>query len=92
MVLNRADDPYTYWHHVDCFLKDLESLDASGVTAEELFGFTNLKKEDKEELKTKFIPPLKQAKKGYVCPEGYYNTSNLLCGRGLGQAQSSLDS
>ncbi len=55
------------WHHVDCFLENLESLDASGVTAEELSGFTKLKKETKDELKTKFIPQVKQAKKGCVC-------------------------
>ena len=42
------------WHHVDCFLEALAELDADGVTAEELSGFTKLKKEDKGELKEKF--------------------------------------
>ena len=42
------------WHHVDCFLDALEELDAEGVSAEELSGFTKLKKEDKDELKEKF--------------------------------------
>lgn len=42
------------WHHVDCFLDSLEELDAEGVSAEEVSGFTKLKKEDKDELKEKF--------------------------------------
>lgn len=42
------------WHHVDCFLDALADLDAEGVTAGELSGFTKLKKEDKDDLKEKF--------------------------------------
>ena len=49
------------WHHVDCFLDNLDSLDAVGVAPEELSGFTKLKKEGKE---GKFIAKVGQVKKG----------------------------
>ena len=42
------------WHHVDCFVENMADLDAEGVSAEELSGFTKLKKDDKDELKKKF--------------------------------------
>ena len=42
------------WHHVDCFLENLSSLDAEGVAPEELSGFVKLKQEGKDELKEKF--------------------------------------
>ena len=51
------------WHHVDCFIDNLSSLDAVGVTPEELSGFTKLKKEGKEEVKEKFIAKVGQLKK-----------------------------
>ncbi len=41
------------WHHVDCFSDNLDDLDAVGVAADELSGFTKLKKEDKDELLVK---------------------------------------
>ena len=36
------------WHHLECFLERLQELEAEGVSAEELSGFTKLKKPDKE--------------------------------------------
>lgn len=42
------------WHHVACFLERATELDAEGLAAEELGGFSKLKKEDQKELKTKF--------------------------------------
>ena len=54
------------WHHVDCFLDALESLDAMGVGPEELSGFTKLKPEVKEELKEKFISKVGHIKTGCV--------------------------
>ena len=42
------------WHHLGCFLERLEELEAEGVTAEELSGFTKLKKVDKEIVAKKF--------------------------------------
>ena len=60
------------WHHVDCFLEALSELDAEGVTAEELSGFTKLKKEDKDELKGKFA-----AKSGGAAKAGYVPHSTL---------------
>ena len=63
------------WHHVNCFLEDLAELDAEGVTAEELSGFTKLKKEDKDELKEKF-----SAKGGGAAKAaGYETCADLLC-------------
>ncbi|XP_064402675.1 poly [ADP-ribose] polymerase 1-like isoform X3 [Halichondria panicea] len=44
------------WHHVDCFSDNLDDLDAVGVAADELSGFTKLKKEDKDELLLKLKP------------------------------------
>ena len=44
-----------HWHHIDCFLELLPSLEAEGVAADELSGFTKLKKPDKDELKKKFV-------------------------------------
>ncbi len=41
------------WHHVECFLERLEELDAVGLAAEELTGFSKLKKADKDELSSK---------------------------------------
>lgn len=46
--------PIPEWHHVECFLENRESLDAASVKAEELTGFSKLKKADKDELKQKF--------------------------------------
>lgn len=57
------------WHHVDCFLENLNSLDASGVAPEELSGFVKLTKEEKDELKQKFIAKVGQVKKGWVIVE-----------------------
>lgn len=54
------------WHHVDCFLDNLNSLDAEGVAPEELSGFTKLNPEGKDELKEKFISKVGPAKKGWV--------------------------
>ena len=57
------------WHHVDCFLDNLDELDAVGVVADELSGFTKLKKEDKDDLKTRFKSKgggTKEKKKGLV--------------------------
>lgn len=42
------------WHHVTCFLEQAAELDAEGVDAEELGGFSKLKKEDQKELKGRF--------------------------------------
>lgn len=42
------------WHHVACFLERVEELEAVGVAAEELSGFSKLKKEDQKELKSVF--------------------------------------
>ena len=52
------------WHHIDCFLENLSSLDAVGVAPEELSGFAKLKKEGKEEVREKFIAKVGQVKKG----------------------------
>ncbi len=52
------------WHHVDCFLDNMDDLDAVGVTADELSGFTKLKKEDKDELLSKLKPKDAPKKKG----------------------------
>lgn len=52
------------WHHVDCFLENLASLEAEGVSPDELSGFAKLKKEGKDELKQKFISKVGQIKKG----------------------------
>lgn len=43
------------WHHVTCFLERAAEIDADGVAAEELAGFSKLKKEDQKELKSKFL-------------------------------------
>ena len=51
------------WHHVDCFLDNLSSLDAMGVAPEELSGFAKLKKDGKEEVKSKFVAKVGQVKK-----------------------------
>lgn len=42
------------WHHVTCFLEQATALGAEGVAADELSGFSKLKKEDQKELKSKF--------------------------------------
>ena len=52
------------WHHVDCFLDALADLDAEGVAATELSGFTKLKKEDKDDLKEKFTAKEDTSAKG----------------------------
>jgi hypothetical protein len=52
------------WHHVDCFLDNLSSLDADGVTVDELSGYVKLKKEGKDELKEKFVSKVGPVKKG----------------------------
>ena len=43
------------WHHVECFLDNLSSLEAEGVGPESLSGFTKLKTEDKDGLKKQFV-------------------------------------
>lgn len=48
------------WHHVTCFLERAAELEAEGVLAEELSGFSKLKKEDQKELKTSFPGPGKK--------------------------------
>ena len=48
------------WHHVMCFLERLSELEAEGVTAEELSGFTKLKKDDQKDLKKKLVGPGKK--------------------------------
>lgn len=55
-----------WWHHIDCFLENRESLEVDySVTAESFSGFTNLKKEDKDLLKSKLgTVKLKKAGKG----------------------------
>ncbi|CAH3168473.1 unnamed protein product, partial [Porites evermanni] len=46
--------PIPWWHHVECFIENRESLGVeSSVTAESFTGFSNLKKEDKDLLKGK---------------------------------------
>ena len=46
--------PIPWWHHVECFIENRESLGVeSSVTAESFTGFSNLKKEDKDLLKSK---------------------------------------
>ena len=50
------------WHHVACFLERAAELEAEGLSAEELSGFTKLKKEDQKDLKAKF--PGADKKKG----------------------------
>ena len=62
------------WHHVECFLEALTELDADGVTAEELSGFTKLKKEDKGELKEKF-----SAKDGGAGKTAGYDVIHVSC-------------
>lgn len=52
------------WHHVDCFLDNLSSLDAVGVAPEELSGFIKLDKDGKEEVKKKFVAKVGKPKKG----------------------------
>ena len=52
------------WHHVDCFLENLASLGAEGVSPDELSGFTKLKKDGKDEIRKKFIAKVGRAKKG----------------------------
>jgi hypothetical protein len=39
------------WHHLTCFLERAAELEAEGVAAEELSGFSKLKKEDQKELR-----------------------------------------
>ena len=49
-----AGVPIPWWHHVDCFIENRASLEVeSTVTAESFSGFTKLKKEDKDLLKSK---------------------------------------
>ena len=49
-----AGVPIPWWHHVECFIENRESLGVeSSVTAESFTGFSNLKKEDKDLLKSK---------------------------------------
>lgn len=58
------------WHHVDCFLDNLDSLEAEGVAPEELSGFIKLDKDGKDELKKKFKAKLGKPKKGWVMETG----------------------
>jgi len=49
-----AGIPIPWWHHVDCFMENRESLGVeSSLTAESFTGFSKLKKEDKDQLKSK---------------------------------------
>ena len=48
------------WHHVSCFLERAVELEAEGVAAEELSGFSKLKKEDQKEFKGKLPGPGKK--------------------------------
>lgn len=49
-----AGIPIPWWHHVDCFIENRASLEVEPtVTAESFSGFTKLKKEDKDLLKSK---------------------------------------
>ena len=49
-----AGVPIPWWHHIDCFIENKASLEVeSTVTAESFSGFTKLKKEDKDLLKSK---------------------------------------
>ena len=49
-----AGVPIPWWHHVDCFIENRASLEVeSTVMAESFSGFTKLKKEDKDLLKSK---------------------------------------
>ena len=41
------------WHHVDCFIQAMSHLGVSNITANNLTGFTKLKKPDKEMLAQK---------------------------------------
>lgn len=52
-----------HWHHVTCFLERLEELGAEDVGAEELSGFSKLKKGDQKELKAKFTSGKKKGGK-----------------------------
>lgn len=52
------------WYHVDCFLDNLDSLDAEGVTPDVLSGFVKLNAKGKAELKEKFTSKLGPVKKG----------------------------
>ena len=51
------------WHHVSCFLECREEVGAEGVGADELSGFSRLKKEDQQLLKGQFGGPKKKAGK-----------------------------
>ena len=51
------------WHHVACFMERLAELEAEGVSAQELSGFSKLKKEDQKELKSKLCGPGKKSGK-----------------------------
>lgn len=60
-----AGVPIPWWHHVDCFVKSRESLSVdAAVTAESFSGFTKLKKEDKDLLKSKLGSGGKKKGKG----------------------------
>ena len=49
-----AGVPIPWWHHVECFIENRESLGVeSSITAESFTGFSKLKKEDKDLLKSK---------------------------------------
>lgn len=49
-----AGVPIPRWHHIDCFIENRDFLEVdSSVTAESFTGFTKLKKEDKDLLKSK---------------------------------------
>ena len=52
------------WYHMQCFLGQVEELDAAGVSAQELSGFSKLKESDKSELAKKF--GTKTTARGYV--------------------------
>ena len=52
------------WYHMQCFLGQVEELDAAGVSAQELSGFSKLKESDKSELTKKF--GTKTTARGYV--------------------------
>ncbi len=65
------------WHHVDCFLDNVDDLDAVGVAADELSGFTKLKKDDKDELLSKLKPKAASKKKRWVLSANFFYSHNL---------------
>ena len=55
------------WHHVDCFIQAMPHLEVSNITANNLTGFTKLKKPDKEMLAQKLGGSATAKKTRCVC-------------------------